>query len=84
MGGELTGIKVPTWPAPAVVVAAVLVLDVVALVLGLLEDAVVAVGLKVRVNDRHHLTAFTGHIVDHCLRVGELAAVPREVSVEKW
>ena len=72
-----------TWPAPAVVVTAVLVLDVVALVLGLLEDAVVAVRLQVRVNDCHHLTALTGHVVDHRLRVGELTAVPCEISVEK-
>ena len=70
-----------TWPAPPLIVIAILVLHVMPASQRLRVDVVVAVLLDVRVNDGHHLPALGGHLGDHVSRVGELLLVPGEVAV---
>ena len=69
-----------TWPAPAFVLVAILVLNEVAVTLALAVHFVVVIFLDVRVDDCHHLAANRRYVVDHFDRVRELLCVPREIS----
>mmetsp|Transcript_2579 Transcript_2579/g.5150 ORF Transcript_2579/g.5150 Transcript_2579/m.5150 type:complete len:338 (-) Transcript_2579:1316-2329(-) len=68
-------------PAPAVIVAALLVLDIEALVGRLLVDVVVVVAFEVRVDDGDHAPAVLGEGLLHSDRVWEHVLIPCEVSL---
>src|SRR6218665_34265 len=71
-----------TWPAPSLVVMAVLVLDEIAEVSALLVDVVTVVALDVWVDDRNHLTSLQRNVLHHVLRIRKLMTIPGEVPKE--
>eukprot|EP00964_Phaeocystis_antarctica_P079296 scaffold49387_cov72-Phaeocystis_antarctica.AAC.8 len=81
LGGCEVEVDRRTWPAPAVVLAAVLGLYKVTLGFALVVDLVARVLLDVRVDDGDHLAAGRRKLVLHRRRVGELVLVPREVPL---
>uniref|UniRef100_A0A182VLH5 Uncharacterized protein n=1 Tax=Anopheles merus TaxID=30066 RepID=A0A182VLH5_ANOME len=68
-------------PAPAFVVAAILVLHVQALVGALVVEEVAAVPLDVRIDDDRQVAPEPGQVADHLDRMGELVMVPGEVPL---
>ena len=68
-----------TWPAPAFVLVAILVLNEVAVTLALAVHFVVVIFLDVRVDDCHHLAADRRHVVYHFDRVREFLRIPCKI-----
>lgn len=70
-----------TWPAPTIIIISIFILHIVAFVPWLRIDPVVAVTLQVGINNRHHLTSLTGHVVNHLHWVWKLIGIPSEKPV---
>ena len=66
-------------PAPPVEIRPVGILDVVPPRLRLAVNRILRILLDVRVDDGHHLPAAARHVLDHALRRGKRARVPRHV-----
>mmetsp|Transcript_9935 Transcript_9935/g.27505 ORF Transcript_9935/g.27505 Transcript_9935/m.27505 type:complete len:240 (-) Transcript_9935:1266-1985(-) len=68
-------------PAPSIVVdLSVLLLDVQTLCTGFFVNGIAVVPLNMRINDRHHSTAFAPEFFLHLSGVGEQFLIPGEVS----
>ena len=68
-----------TWPTPAVIIVAILVLYIKALTSSLFVYKVIIVSFDMRVNNSHHLPSFGGNLVNHIHWVCKLMHIPSKI-----